>query len=712
MGDNKTGIDDQYLHIQQSGVLNSETELLNMIKAGAVPYLSPNQISDILSWTNARLMDAMGDNAVKEIVFSERVVLALAMSSETEVQRWIRRFEDKGARGFKRDLKKLITEKRKEINLPFTGPTGLGDAFSTDDDFPVEAEELQIPPKWQITASGVFQEKETRMTLELVEIAFFPIFIIRRMVPMEVNSDGGELLDLAYKIDGHWKRVNIARGALAEARKLVPALTEAGVPINATTAAGLVKFFGDYEKANRRKMPVTYFTETMGWKGGSRAFVVGNEVFGEKSKVVFHTRDADILSLVNAVKASGTPDGWRDAVKIATLNRPKLVFNISLACVPPLLQILNCANFFGDKPGRSSRGKTSADRVAISTWGDPGRDKSLVRSMNFTKYAIENLASAFNGVPIVLDESHFLAQAGTLGDIVYLLGNGTGRSRGAKTGGNQRTKSWRTVVLSNGESSLEMASSWTGLRGRVLTLRNVWEKATGNEVRSAVNAVCENHGHVAPELIKYLIQYKSSWPTFKRKYNDLVNSLSSYCKGVEVAERRCEYFAATLFAAGLVDALFDMGWNSREILTTGKMPDFFGQLFEEITMLNSNVTMGKLGLDVIRDWILTNRASFEGGGADFKRGQKVFGKWRDGEYVGVYGSLIRQELKIHGINDVAVVDELKEKGICSRRSVRLVREQTPRTMLVFDWGGLMSDEDVDGEVLSTSPGEDEDDVPY
>lgn len=700
---NKVGIDDLYYSIQQNGTVNPEDELKRLIDVNTKPYLSSKQVGEILSWVNVRLMDNKGDVATKDIIFNDKAIHALSTLPDTEFQRWVRIFENNGARGFKRELKGLVAEKRRKTDLPFTGPVGLGDAFPMDSDFPVEGEGLLIPKGWRIEASGVFQEKEHDGGVQLLDITFFPIFIISRMVPLEVNADSGELLELTLKLDGVWRRVSAARSALAEARKLVAALTEVGVPITAATAAGLVKFLGDFEKVNREKIPVTCFAEQMGWKGGGRAFVMGNEIFGDKRGIVFYSKDSDVKVLAGGLKICGTLEGWQKNIRTSTANRPKLAFNIAAGIVPMIQNIINCTNFDVDKSGRSSQGKTAGDRVALSTYGDP---KILLRSTNLTKYAAENYAYAFCDLPIILDDTHALAQTG---DLVYLLVNGIGKGRGAKNGGNQRTKTWRTVILSSGEAPLEMAAAWTGLRGRIITLRNLWGQTTGAEVRAAVAGASEHYGHTAPEVVKYLIQHRESWSKFRQKYRELVNLLAGYCRGVEVAERRCEYFAAVLFAASLADALFELGWNSKEIFTGGKVSGFFGQIFNEVVMTNSGFTTGKAGMDVIRDWIFANKAYFEGGGAD-TRVQKIFGKWKEGEFVAVYGSQIRQELRNHGINENAVLDELTEKGVCSKKSIRLVREGGARTMLVFDWLKLHEDDTVTGEIDLSDP--DNEDIPY
>lgn len=698
---NKAGIDDLYYSIQQNGAVNPEDELKKLIEVNVKPYLSSKQVNEILSWVNIRLMDNRGDVATKEIIFNDKTIHALSTLPDTEFQRWVRIFENNGARGFKRELKGLVAEKRRKIDLPFTGPVGLGDAFPTDNDFPTEAEGFQIPKGWRIEKGGVFQEKEHDGGVKVSEVTYFPIFIILRMVPLETNIEGGELLELALKLDNRWKRVRVFRRDLAEARKMVAALTEARVPITAVNAGDLVKFFGDYEKVNRDKIPVISFPESMGWKGEGRAFVLGNEVLGQKQGIVFHCKDADVGMLISGINTSGTPEGWQKNTKTATQNRPELVFNISGGAAPPLLKILGCSNFGIDKPGRSSRGKTAGDKIALSIYGNPS---ILLRSANWTKYAVENYAYAFCDLPVILDDSHAIPQTG---DIVYLIINGIGRGRGSKGGGNQQTKVWRTVMLTSGEAPLEMAAAWTGLRARIITLRNVWGKATGAEVRTAVAGACENFGHAGPELIKYLLKHKGSWPTFREKYRKLVNQLAEECKGIEVAERRCEYVAAVSLTAGLLDSLFELGWDCKKILTDGKMPELFGELFGKVTMTNSNYTTGQAGLEVVRDWILSNKANFEGGGAD-TRIQRCFGRWQEEQYIAVYGSFVRQELRNHGINDHAVIDELTEKGICVRKSVRLIREGTPRVMLVFNWQRLMADENGGLEDLNVTDPEDGD----
>ncbi len=54
--------------------------------------------------------------------------------------------------------------------------------------------------------------------------------------------------------------------------------------------------------------------------------------------------------------------------------------------------------------------------------------------------------------------------------IVYSLGNGCGKARGAKAGGLQNTCTWRNTIISTGEQPLSSETSMDGVNSRVLEL--------------------------------------------------------------------------------------------------------------------------------------------------------------------------------------------------------------------------------------------------
>src|SRR5699024_1171642 len=59
---------------------------------------------------------------------------------------------------------------------------------------------------------------------------------------------------------------------------------------------------------------------------------------------------------------------------------------------------------------------------------------------------------------------------GALEKIVYIIASGTGKIRGAKSGGIQTVHQWRTVALATGEEPLSTETSQTGVSTRVLEI--------------------------------------------------------------------------------------------------------------------------------------------------------------------------------------------------------------------------------------------------
>ncbi len=99
--------------------------------------------------------------------------------------------------------------------------------------------------------------------------------------------------------------------------------------------------------------------------------------------------------------------------------------------------------------GTSSSGKTTALRAAASVYGGTG----YVCQWRATANGLEAIAEAHSDCLLILDE---LAQidASEAGECAYLLGNGTGKNRMAKSLSAPPPKEWRLLFLSAGEISL------------------------------------------------------------------------------------------------------------------------------------------------------------------------------------------------------------------------------------------------------------------
>ena len=118
----------------------------------------------------------------------------------------------------------------------------------------------------------------------------------------------------------------------------------------------------------------------------------------------------------------------------------------------PFLALLNEEGGGFHLAGDSSKGKTTAARLALSVWGDPETTKG---NWDTTPLGLQNLALARNDGLLVLDEIGQTADPRKIPQMVYSVINGVSKTQGAKDGGNRRQKTWRNLILSTGEINPE-----------------------------------------------------------------------------------------------------------------------------------------------------------------------------------------------------------------------------------------------------------------
>lgn len=185
-------------------------------------------------------------------------------------------------------------------------------------------------------------------------------------------------------------------------------------------------------------------------------------------------------------------------------NRYRFRFILASSFAAPLLAIIKQRIFFVYNWGGSRGGKTAALKAALSAWGDPER---LMANFNATQVALERMAGFYCDLPLGIDERQLAGnkQEG-LEKIVYMLANGTGRSRGSKDGGLQELRTWRSVILATGEEPIGKANSQTGVSTRVLEVVGApfEDEASASDMHQQAALNC---GWAGPEFIQYILDY-------------------------------------------------------------------------------------------------------------------------------------------------------------------------------------------------------------
>lgn len=229
-----------------------------------------------------------------------------------------------------------------------------------------------------------------------------------------------------------------------------------------------------------------------GWtEGDDRGFVLGGgRVIGSDALVA---QGHAVSALANEMRSSGTLDSWRREVGRLCSGNPLALFAISIAFSGPLLQLIGRELSGGvHLGGSSSSGKSTLADVATSVWGSP----NFKQTWRATANGIEALALATNSTLLVLDELGS-ANPKQVGDVIYMLGNGTGKLRMNADAGLASTATWQVPFLSTGELGLVEKLAEAGkeiMDGQIVRLFEV------NADGRAFGAFDDLHGEARPSV--------------------------------------------------------------------------------------------------------------------------------------------------------------------------------------------------------------------
>lgn len=220
-------------------------------------------------------------------------------------------------------------------------------------------------------------------------------------------------------------------------------------------------------------------TTRTGWTPGG-AYVLPTVVIGDDAEPVILAGE---LAEGPAYGTRGTLDDWRAHVSALAPGNSRLLFGISVAFAAPLLHLIGAEgggfHLRGSSTDASSSGKTTIQRAAASVCGSP----EYVQRWRTTDNALEAIAELHTDSLLILDELG-LMDPRAAGECAYMLANGSGKARAARTGDGRPVKRWRVLYLSSGEVGLAEHMAGTGRRTRA-----------GQEVRLAEIPADAGRGH-------------------------------------------------------------------------------------------------------------------------------------------------------------------------------------------------------------------------
>ena len=257
-------------------------------------------------------------------------------------------------------------------------------------------------------------------------------------------------------IHGHEHTWTIPRALLVmEGREMFQKLYEMGFHMAVSEGAfGRLREYLNRARSEWVNLSKALSVARTGWAPGPH-FVLPDEIFGEQGMAIFYQSEDPRPS---PYTTAGTLAGWRDAVarELADFDLP--VFAVSCAFAGPLLEPLRIESGGFHFEGLTSTGKTTAQRWALSVWGNY---RDLMQTWNGTRVGVELVTAAYSDTLLVLDE---IGQADprAVGEIVYLICNEFGRTRGNARLMHRANLRWRALLLSSGEKSLTQIMAGPG----------------------------------------------------------------------------------------------------------------------------------------------------------------------------------------------------------------------------------------------------------
>lgn len=516
---------------------------------------------------------------------------------------------------------------------------------------------LRQPEGWLYSEKGISMIDEKKYSP--VTVCRTPIILTRRLRSMET---GEEKMEVAFKRDGQWHKAIYPRSTVFTARGIT-ALADLGCTVTSENAKYVVKFLAALESENIDIIKRADSTSTFGWQTEKR-FIPGYD------KDIVLDIDPSQRPMASAYCMSGTMKGWLDMIR-PHRTRDKFRFIMAAGFTAPLLRIIKQRIFFVYNWGGSKGGKTAALKAALSAWGDPER---LMVNFNATQVGLERTASFYCDLPLGIDERQLAGNnQNSLEKIVYMIASGTGKIRGAKSGGIQAMQTWRTVALATGEEPLSTETSQTGVSTRVLEIYGgPFDDEREASIMHQQSAL--NHGWAGPIFIGMLLNTDER--SIIQKYDEMMQFVYKISKGKSGSH------IAGIAAVALTDAIIDT-WlfekedmlakyeagelNTDEAQINPKELKIAVESWERAKEMARNILQEQMNADVgdvnenatqyIVDWILSNKDSF---------GEKAYGTCLgmiQNKNIYIFPSMLTQALTKAGYSSRKTMKYLADRGL-------------------------------------------------
>ena len=306
--------------------------------------------------------------------------------------------------------------------------------------------------------------------------------------------------------------------------------------------------------------------DNLGWcKTKSGMIFKGDTLYNTNWKMAIYRGSYDIKP--RGVKEDFAKD-LQDVIIGNTPLETAVVIGLSACVIGYMSNFTTIDTMICNIYGRSTTGKTSAAKLAVSMGGniDCGKSKqSLVRNCSATKNALLGCLADNNGYPILFDELGRLDKTVDLSQLIYSIADGTDKARMNKSGTIKKAGNWATAVMFTGEVPLlDSRSAPKGAEIRVMSFPYV--KWTKNERQAeSVEKFSKKYSGLGIKLLaEDIINEEKDFNLLYEKYaNELKESVP-----VEKAykARVAKHIAILKLTAELASHAFGISFNTKKII--------------------------------------------------------------------------------------------------------------------------------------------------
>lgn len=379
-------------------------------------------------------------------------------------------------------------------------------------------------------------------------------------------------------------------------------------------------------------------------------------------------------------ESSGSFDVWEEMVINEVCGNTPMEFVLAAGFASPVLAFLDETYDLGtmlfNLSNTTTKGKTTAARLAASIFGNPKLGCSTMLSYNATKNALPETIAKFNGITVAMDEAAILKSRG-FSKLLYALCSGTTKSRIQSTKGGislGKVNHFSNVIISTAEYDLLNDDSEGGLRVRVFEINDTFTKSSENSIKIK-KTVSKNYGGAGIGFINHLLENHNT--DMKQGYLAVIKELKKEIPTkTDITDRLIERFAVILLTAKYCN---DCGYF-RFTLNYDALLDYTVNLIQAIDHRQSYEE--RIKDLILEDYSMNNSCYFptdEMGGQTYY-GTRIRGFVRseeDSNYYYIMPSVFKQLMKDKKIPNVnSKLRQLRESGVLLTEDDRLTKRIT------------------------------------